>query len=162
MIVFDTDILSMFAKIDAVDLLKRLFGEKAVITPKIRDEISVPLEYGYTFPLKVISTIRTVPLSNEALEEYGRFRENLSLGKGELEAIAYCKTERCIFATNDIKAREFAKREGISVISLQAILKALWKKKIKSKEEVMQILEKIKKADNLAVSREVEREIFVG
>jgi len=43
MIVFDTDILSMFAKIDAVDLLKRLFGEKAVMTPKIRDEISVPL-----------------------------------------------------------------------------------------------------------------------
>ena len=37
MIVFDTDILSMFAKIDAVDLLKRLFGEKAVMTPKIRD-----------------------------------------------------------------------------------------------------------------------------
>lgn len=126
MIVFDTDILSMFAKIDAVDLLKHIFDEKAVITPKIRDEISVPLEYGYTFPLKVISTIRTVPLSNEALEE----------------------------------AREFAKREGVSVISLQAILKALWKKKIKSKEEVKQILERIKEADNLEVSREVKREIF--
>ena len=44
MIVFDTDILSMFAKIDAVDLLKHPFDEKAVITPKIRDEISVPLQ----------------------------------------------------------------------------------------------------------------------
>ncbi|MCL0078522.1 hypothetical protein M1O56_02495 [Dehalococcoidia bacterium] len=59
-----------------------------------------------------------------------------------------------------IKAREFAKHEGISVISLQAILKALWKKKIKSKEEVGQILKRIKEADNLAVSRDVEREIF--
>ena len=160
MIVFDTDILSMFAKIDAVDLLKRLFDEKAVITPKIRDEISVPMEYGYTFPLKVILTIKTVPLSNQALEEYERFRENLSLGKGELESIAYCKIERGIFATNDIKAREFAKSEGVSVISLQAILKALWKKKIKSKDEIKQILERIKEADNLAVSRKVEREIF--
>ena len=46
MIVFDTDILSMFAKIDAIDLLKPLFGKTAIITPKIRDEISVPLEYG--------------------------------------------------------------------------------------------------------------------
>jgi predicted nucleic acid-binding protein len=45
MVIFDTDILSMFAKIDAIYLLKRLFGEKALITPKIRDEISVPLEY---------------------------------------------------------------------------------------------------------------------
>ncbi|MCK4647903.1 hypothetical protein KAT51_00120 [bacterium] len=62
------------------------------MTPKIRDEISVPIEYGYTFPLKAISTIKTVPLSNQALEEYERFRGNLRLGKGELESIAYCKT----------------------------------------------------------------------
>lgn len=54
----------------------------------------------------------------------------------------------------------FAKSEGVSVISLQAILKALWKKKIRSKKEIKQILEKIKKADNLAVSRKVEKEIF--
>lgn len=160
MVVFDTDILSMFAKIDAIYLLKRLFNEKIVITSKIRDEISVPLEYGYTFPLKVISTIRTVPLTNHTLEEYARLQENLSLGKGELEAIAYCKTEKCIFATNDIKARQFAKCEGVSVISLQAILRALWKKKIKSKEEVKQILEKIKDTDNLTVSRDVEKAIF--
>lgn len=160
MVVFDTDVLSMFAKIDAVDLLKDLFGEKAIITPKIKDEISVPMEYGYTFPLKVISTIESVPLSNDVLEEYGRLQKSLSLGKGELEAIAYCKVEKCIFVTNDIKAREFAKSEGVSVISLQAVLRALWKAKIKSKEEVRQILERIKAADNLAVSREVEKKIF--
>ena len=160
MIVFDTDILSMFAKIDAINVLKCLFDGNVVMTPKIRDEISVPMEYGYTFPLKVISTIKAVPLSNQALEEYERFRGNLRLGKGELESIAYCKTKGCIFATNDIKARRFAKREGVTVISLQAILEALWKKNIKSKEEVRQMLERIKEADNLAVSREVEREIF--
>ena len=160
MVVFDTDVLSMFAKIDAVDLLKDLFGEKAIITPKIKDEISVPLEYGYTFPLKVISTIKSVPLSNEVLEEYARLQKSLSLGKGELEAIAYCKVEKCIFVTNDIKAREFAKSEGVSVISLQAVLRALWKAEIKNKEEVRQILERIKAADNLAVSREIEKKIF--
>jgi len=160
MIVFDTDILSMFAKIDAVDLLKQLFGKRGVITPKIRDEISVSLEYGYNFPLKVISTLKTVPLNDQALEEYIRMHGNLSLGKGELEAIAYCKTGKCAFATNDIKAREFAKSEGVFVISLQAILRALWKKKISSKKEIKRILERIKEADNLTVSREVEKEIF--
>lgn len=160
MIIFDTDILSMFAKVNAINLLKHLFGEKIRITPKVRDEISTPLEYGYIFPLKVISTIKTVPLSDEALEEYERLQENLSLGKGELECIAYCKIEKYIFVTNDAKAREFAKQEEISVISLQAILKALWKKKIRSKEEVRQVLERIKEVDNLAVSKEVEKEIF--
>jgi len=43
---------------------------------------------------------------------------------------------------------------------LQAILRALWKKKISSKKEIKQIFERIKEADNLAVSREVEKEIF--
>ena len=160
MIVFDTDVLSMFAKIDAVDLLKQLFGKRGVITPKIRDEVSVPLEYGYSFPLKVISTLNTVPLNDQALEEYIRLQGNSSLGKGELEAIAYCKTEKCAFTTNDIKARKFAKSEGVFVISLQAILRALWKKKIKSKEKVKQMLERIKDIDNLAITREVEKEIF--
>jgi len=81
MIVFDMDILSMFAKIDAVDLLKRLFGEKAVMTSKIRDEISVPLEYGF-------STKSDLDDKDSAFKqcsigkEYGRFRENLRLGKG--------------------------------------------------------------------------------
>ena len=59
-----------------------------------------------------------------------------------------------------MKAREFAKRNGVSVISLQSILKSLWKKKIRSKEEVRQVLERIKEMDNLIVSKEVEKEIF--
>jgi predicted nucleic acid-binding protein len=69
MIVFDTDILSMFAKIDAIHLLKQLFGKKVVMTPKVRDEISAPLEYGYTFPFKALSAIKTIPLTAEALSE---------------------------------------------------------------------------------------------
>lgn len=163
MTIFDTDILSMFAKVDEIGTLSRLFDEKVAITPKIRDEISAPLEYGYFFLLKVLSGVKTVPLSNEALEEYERFQHSFTLGKGELEAIsyfAYCKKEKTVFATNNIKAREFAKREGVFVISLQAILKALWKKNIKSKEGVREILARIKEADNLVVSREVERDIF--
>jgi len=160
MIIFDTDILSMFAKVDEIGTLSHLFDEKIAVTPKIRDEISAPLEYGYSFPLKVLSRVKTVPLSKEALEEYERFQHNFTLGKGELEAIAYCKKEGAVFATNDIKAREFAKREGVFVISLQAILKTLWKKNIKSKEEVREMLAKIKEADNLAVSRETERDMF--
>ena len=160
MIILDTDILSMFAKIGKIDLLRRLFSDKVAITPRIRDEILAPLEYGYTFPLEVISVIRTVPLSNEALQEYESLITNLSLGKGELEAIAYCKIEKCLFATNDRKAQEIAKNEGVSVISLQAILKALWKKKLKDKGEVRKILEDIKSSDNLYVSRNVEEEIF--
>ena len=65
MIIFDTDILSMFAKVDEIGTLSRLFDEEIAVTPKIRDEISAPLEYGYSFPLKVLSRVKTVPLSKE-------------------------------------------------------------------------------------------------
>jgi hypothetical protein len=47
-IVIDTDILSVFAKVDAVDVLEKLLGrERVVMTPAIRDEIAAPLQYGY-------------------------------------------------------------------------------------------------------------------
>jgi len=143
-----------------MNLLNLLFKKKAVITPRIRDEILAPLAYGYTFPQTVVSTIKTVPLTHKALEEYVRFQEDVTLGKGELEAIAYCKAEKCTFVTNDRKAREFAKSEGVPVISLQALLKALWKKKLKTKKEVREIFKRIKEVDNLLVKKEVEREIF--
>jgi len=154
--VIDTDILSMFAKIDTLDILKELF-EDVVMTPKIRDEVFVPLDYGYTFPLRI--HLETVPLTKRALEIYESFRDQ-NLGKGELEAIAYCKAEGGVFITNDAKAREYAKSAGVTVISLQALLKALWKKGLKSNEEVKQLLEMIRKTDNLTVSNEVERSIF--
>jgi hypothetical protein len=44
MMVIDTDILSMFGKIDAVDLIVQLFSAQAVMTPRIRDELAAPLE----------------------------------------------------------------------------------------------------------------------
>ena len=160
MIVIDTDILSMFAKVDAIDALKKLFKDRIVMTPKIRDEISIPLEYGYVFPLNVISKIETIPLSSSALKEYERLSGSWTLGRGELEAISYCKTENGIFLTNDRKARELAKKEGVRVISLQAALRALWKTGIETKEETIKILEAIKEVDNLYISPENEEEIF--
>lgn len=74
MIVVDTDILSMFAKADMIDLLKSVLSARAVITPLIRMEISVPLEFGYEFPYRVISSIRTVQLTEQALEIKKRSR----------------------------------------------------------------------------------------
>lgn len=160
MIVVDTDILSMFAKADIIDLLKSVLIARAVMTPIIRMEISVPLEFGYEFPHRVMSSIRTVQLTEQALEEFERLQKNLNLGKGELEAIAYCKKENALLATNDIKARKVAKIEGVSVISLQAILKAIWKRGIRNKEEVKELINKLREVDNLELNREVERKIF--
>jgi predicted nucleic acid-binding protein len=161
-VVIDTDILSMFGKAGGMGMLMDLLGSgRAVMTPSIRDEISVPLEYGYTFPNAVLSEIPVIPLSGQAWEEHERLRAiGASLGKGELEAVAICRAEGMLFATNDTIAREFAQNQGVRVISLQAILRGMWQSGLSSKAEVKELLERIRRADYLEVAPEVEAEIF--
>lgn len=162
MVILDADILSMFAKVDAVQLLGELFGkERVAMTPAIRDEISVPLQYGYRFPQAVLSQIPVVLLTRRAWQYHEEWwATGASLGKGELEGMAFCRAEAALFATNDSAARAFAQREGVHVLSLQAILRGLWRSGMRSSEEVWKLLERIKKADGLEVPPEVELEIF--
>ena len=161
-IIIDTDILSMFAKVGAVDVLGEFLGrERVAMTPAIRNEIAMPMQYGYTFPGEVLSRIPVVPLTEPVWQEYERlWAMGCSLGKGELEAIAFCRVEGGLFVTNDSAARRFAQDQSVPVISLQAILRGLWLSGIRSKAEVQELLEQIKKADYLEVPPEVEEEIF--
>lgn len=65
-VIVDTDILSKFAKADALVWLGRLFGpDRLAATPAIRDEIAVPLQYGYTFPLQVLAETAIAPCPTE-------------------------------------------------------------------------------------------------
>lgn len=62
--------MSMFAKADAVDLLGGFLGKgRVAMTPAIRHEISIPLQYGYIFPKAVLSQIPVVPLTGRAWQE---------------------------------------------------------------------------------------------
>lgn len=161
-VIIDTDILSLFAKVDAVDILEQFLGiGQIALTPAIRDEISIPLQYGYTFPNLILSRISVAPLREQAWQEYERLRTlSSALGKGELEAIAICKAEGILFATNDSTARRFAQDQGVEVVSLQAILRGLWQSGLRNIAEVKELLTHIKQADYLEVPSEVEMEIF--
>ncbi len=161
-VVVDTDILSMFAKAHALDALIQAFRFlKPVITPAIRAEITVPLQYGFTFPWDVLQHFETVELPQESMKMYMRFLERFTpVGRGELEAIAYCRETGALFSTNDRKAREFALNQGINVVSLQAILRSLWEVHGWTKGDVQRLLERLQKADRLLVSEEVRSEIF--
>lgn len=161
-ILIDTDILSMFAKVHEVARLVAFLGPAEVaMTPGIRDEISAPLRYGYTFPKEVLSQVPAVLFTERVWQAYERlWAMGSSLGKGEIEAIAYCQVEPALFVTNDTKARQFAEQQGITVISFQALLRGLWRSGAQSRAEVQALLERIKASDHLVVPLEVEREIF--
>lgn len=161
-VVVDTDILSMFAKVDAVGALENLLGrERMAMTPAIRDEIAAPLQYGYAFPRRVLGRVPVAFLTEQAQQEYEQlWSVGSSLGKGEQEAIAFCKAEEALFATNDHAARDYAQGHGVKVISLQALLREMWVSGLYSKVQVRELLERIKVADYLTVPLEVESEIF--
>jgi len=58
----DTDILSLFAKAGAIDLLLRLLRvERLAITQGVFTELTVPLEYGYRFPHSYLRSARSHP-----------------------------------------------------------------------------------------------------
>jgi len=81
MFVIDTDILSIFAKSDNIDLLRELFGNNAVMTPAIFQEITAPIDYGYEFPHAIIQTIRTVQMNEDAIVCYRRFFKTKNWGE---------------------------------------------------------------------------------
>lgn len=106
-VVVDTDILSMFAKAEALVLLGCLFGRnRLAATPAIRAEVAVPLQYGYAFPLQALAETAIAPLPDRAWLAHERLQTaGAALGRGELEAIAFCKTESAECAGGHIPLR---------------------------------------------------------
>ncbi len=119
-IIFDTDIASMFAKANSLDILFNLLsGSKLSITPKIKDELSIPLEYGYNFPEEIFKKFDLLIPDQDDFTEYERLKALYPfLGKGELEAIAIARKKGCILAINDQKAFEVALKEEITLVNV--------------------------------------------
>jgi predicted nucleic acid-binding protein len=152
-VIVDTDIASAFAKIKRLDLLLRLFSNHSIfITPRIFEELSVSLDYGYTFPLDVFESFDILYPSEEESKSYKEMLiGNKSLGKGELEAITVCKSRGYVFTSMDFAALQFAVSMNIDVLDLQSILRALWRSGIKSKDEVKMIIREIEEKDNTSI-----------
>ena len=148
MIIFDTDILSIFAKIDRLELIKKLFGT-IYICPMIKEEFIVTLEYGYKFSLDILNNTTVIIPTEKELSAYTELR--MKVGKGEAEAISIAKSRKLSFATNDKVAQKVAKENGVGIISLLAILKALLEKRILSQDELIQVIKDIRLKDNLII-----------
>lgn len=152
-IILDTDMASVFAKIKRLELLKRLFSKyRVVITPEIYGELATSLDYGYTFPLAIFRYFEVLYPSEEENKEYQRLLiEKRRLGKGELEAISICKHRGYIFSSMDGAALTFAEATGVETIWLHSILRSLWVSGLLLKDEVRAIVIAIEKKDNTMI-----------
>ncbi len=154
-IVFDTDILSTFAKTDSIRLIEKLYSkDNLYITPIVLEELKVPKELGYDFPDLVLNSdrFRVLTLNDTEVEE---FKTELSkegkLHKGEIEAMTICKNRGFIFSSKDSKAMESAKSRDIKIITLHSILRALWYFNVLSKQEVRKLIASMEEKDNLNI-----------
>ena len=85
----------------------------------------------------------------------------MNIGKGEAEAISIAKSRKLLFATNDKVAQKVAKENGVGIISLQAILKALLEKQILSQDELIEVIKDIRLKDNLIISEDEIGKILI-
>jgi predicted nucleic acid-binding protein len=138
-IIFDNTVLSNFALVQAIDLLRRLYEGRAFICRAVWQEIQAGIDSGWKYPwLRGRTRLQAV---NQALEEgwlqfpssevnpgeevmelrlaseYGQ-----RFGAGEAESMAYALRRDWVFATDDGPARRFARERGICLTGTLGIL----------------------------------------
>jgi predicted nucleic acid-binding protein len=154
MILVDTNLLSTFARADALSLLWELFsGDPLGVTPAIFREILEAVAQGCTWlsevpalvkggRIQLISATASEVLAAEGLPE--------SLGAGEREAIAVCQAHEWTFLTNDRRARNYCREIRVEVFDLAGLLRAVWVSKLRSKKFVLELVRRIERAEGLA------------
>lgn len=160
MIVCDTNILSTFARIGALEWLFKLFPKhEFTIPPTVYEEIREAIRRGIAFLDSVLTAIdlgqiRLFPLAQEEKIETRSLPE--SFGLGESEAVAICIRRRAILLSNDKRVRNYCQTHGIEVYDLVRLLRALWTEKVVSRQRVQKIVAKIEQLEKLVIKRKGE------
>lgn len=159
MFLLDNDILSTFAKIERMDLLFDLFGERSVaVTGNVVFEINKAIEIGlvvYEHVLDLVESgrIRILPTTKRDL---ALMRELPNyMGAGERDSFAICKNSDYVLVTDDRRVIKYAHKENVSVISLHMILRAFWVLGVCSRAEVRDILKLIQEKDRKIIDIEI-------
>ncbi len=157
MIIADTNIISTFARVGALDQLRKLVkANRLYLTPATFNELRRALEAGCNFLAPTLTSIR----AGTELEIVELRREEIlaakdlpgSLGAGEAESIAVCVNRRGTqLLTNDKRARNFCRERSIACLDLPGILRALWVRQILPKQRVKELLVQIEAEEGMVV-----------
>ena len=162
-LVFDTDIISAFAKIKRLDLLQKLFPRDEFFIPSaVYEELIKAQEIGYEFAKYVIDSelFKTLTLGDEEKDFVNDLSPGRkSLGSGEKEAIALCRHRGYALITNDNDAKNICDENSMEFFDLNMLLKTLWKSEIMKKEEVAKLIDEIETRDKVKIK---DREMILG
>lgn len=142
-IVSDTTPIITFVKADSLILLKELFG--TVVIPKaVYEELTSNLLYQDE--INVINNCEFLEVK-EVRDKTPLMVGNSCLHSGEREAILLAKDLNALLLIDEIKARKYAIQEGISITGSIGILKKVYKDKIRTKQDIDNIVNALKQSD---------------
>ena len=124
-IVLDTNVLSLLAAADKLDLIQRLAKQPLYVTTAIERELRVGVEKNVSklqtaLDLLLSGQIQVLAPSETEQALMATFPNKLAAG--ELEAIAICQQRHMTFITRDRKAANYCDRIGIPCIRLKVLL----------------------------------------
>ena len=153
MVFIDTDVLSIFAKIQRLPLLFSVFTEDSLnISAAVERELRTGVAKGFDFAQGIMalhSQGRIATYCPTAVDQQFMATLPWTLGLGERESMAICKRLSAIFVSNERRVKHHCRENGVACVNLAEILRALWELGILRQAEVRNIITEIQTKDNL-------------
>lgn len=147
-IIFDTNVVSKFAKVNRLDLLRRMFtaaraGVQLYITPAIQRELEAGVENEVDYLADALQLIDAGHLQVVQPTKADQLFINslpAKLALGEAEAIALCYRLNLVLISHDRKAINYCNRVGISCIRLTSLLDGMKTAGLLTESEIEEML----------------------
>ena len=153
MVFIDTDVLSIFAKIQRLPLLFAIFNEDRLnISAAVEIELQTGVAKGFGFTQDIValhSQGRIETYHPTAADQQFMVTLARTLDSGERESVAICKRLNAIFVSNERRVKHHCRESGVDCVNLADILRALWELEILTKADVREIIAEISAKDNL-------------
>lgn len=153
MVFVDTDVLSIFAKIQRLPLLFTLFNQETLhITNAVANEIEIGILKGFHFPQDITALLTQERIHTHpptSTDEAFMMSLPRTLAAGERESMAICKRLDAIFVSNERRVKHHCQANGIRCINLTEILRGLWEMEILTQADVRGIIAEIEVKDSL-------------
>ena len=153
MIFIDTDVLSIFAKIQRLLLLFTVFNADHLnISTTVENELQTGIAKGFDFAQDIIalhSKGQIVTYYPTDIDQQFTATLPKTLGSGERESMAICKRLNAIFVSNERRVKHHCRENGIDCVNLPEILRTLWERGILMQVDVRKVITEIETKDNL-------------
>lgn len=153
MVLVDTDLLSIFAKIARLPLLFSVFNQDLLyFAAAVETEIQRGVALGFGFAGDIMTLHaqgRIQTLHPTTTDQHFMVTLSPRLDFGERESMAICKRLGATFASNERRVKHHCRENGIDCINLIEILRALWELDILTQAKVQTLITAIEQADNL-------------